>query len=94
MSGDPTETVSPEEARRRFGQKFEGFAEVLGREAKERAILGFACIVITEQGITVVSGGDPDEQWRATLRRVAGRVADEMGQVLIAKGVGRKPGRA
>ena len=91
---DQTRSIDQDQARAMFGAKLEGFGEVLGREAKERAILGFACIVITEQGISVISGGDSEEEWRATLRRVAGRVADEMGQVLIAKGIAQKPGRA
>lgn len=90
---DVPEVISPEEAAKYFGPKLERFAEVLGRAAKDEGIMGFACIVMTERGINVVSGGDPNEEWRATLRRIAGRVADEMGQVLIARGVGRKPGK-
>jgi hypothetical protein len=93
MSEDPPpDAITPEEARHQFGRRFEAFIEAVARAAKEQEILGYACIVITDKGISVVSGGDPDEEWRATMRRIAGRIADELGQVLIARGVGRKPG--
>lgn len=98
MAEDPDDHmpgITPEEARRQFGPTLERFAEVLGREAKAADIPGFACIVMTDHGIQVVSGGT-HEDWRPMLRRIAGRVADEMGQHLIRAGIGqapRKPGR-
>lgn len=94
-SGDRTPpSITPEEARKQFGTALEAFAAVLGREAKAADIPGFACIVMTDAGIQVVSGGT-HEDWRPMLRRIAGRVADEMGQHLIRAGIGqppRKPG--
>lgn len=84
--------VTPTEARAMFGARLEDFARTLGGKAKDLDIPGFACIVMTDAGINVVSGGTHDE-WRPMMRRIAGRVSDEMGQVLIAKGVATKPGR-
>jgi hypothetical protein len=89
MSDDPRE-ITPAQARATFGAKFEHFAEMLGREAKEADIPGFACIVMTERGVQVVSGGT-HEDWRPLLRRIAGRLVDEMGQHLIRAGIGQKP---
>lgn len=87
---DPS-NMSPEEARATFGDKFELFCRVLGAEAKAADLPAFACIVITERGIQVVSGGT-HEEWRPTMRRIAQRVATEIGQHLISAGLGRKPG--
>jgi hypothetical protein len=83
--------ITPEQARTAFGERLELFARVVGSEAKAADIAGFACIVMTDHGIQVVSGGTHDE-WRPVLRRIAGRVADEMAQHLIRAGVGSKPG--
>lgn len=86
------ETITPNQARARFGAQLEEFGRVLGAEARRLDIQGFACILMTDQGVNVLSGGT-HEDWRPTMRRIAGRVADELGQVLIAAGIGQKPDR-
>ena len=83
-----SEQITPDQARATFGEQFERFCATIGREAKEAGIPGFACIVMTDRGIQVVSGGT-HEDWRPLLRRIAGRVADEMGQHLIRAGIGQ-----
>lgn len=80
-----------EQARKQFGHKFDAFVQMVDLAAEMSEIPGFCCIVMSEQGFQMISGGK-NEEWGMMLRRIVKQVADAMGELMTADGIGTKAG--